>query len=159
LTFLVAAYLQSRGDRSWAEGVRLAVYPALSVLVVACPCALILATPAAVVAALGRLAGTGGLVKGGSALERLAGADGFALDKTGTLTEGRLELGEIVPLAEVPAEELLRLAASAEQRSEHPLARVLVLAARERGLDLLAVEEFQAHPGSGVSVKVKASTP
>ena len=66
-------------------------------LVVACPCALILATPAAIIAALGRLAGTGVLIKGGSALERLAGVTAFAFDKTGTLTEGRLELGDVVP--------------------------------------------------------------
>ena len=77
---------------------RVSVYPTLAVLVVACPCALVLATPAAVIAALGRLAGTGVLVKGGAALERLAGVNAFAFDKTGTLTEGRLELGDVVPL-------------------------------------------------------------
>ena len=87
---------------------QLVTLPALSVLVVACPCALILATPAAIIAALGRLAGTGILIKGGSALERLAAVTAFAFDKTGTLTEGRLELSEIVPLEGVSAEELLR---------------------------------------------------
>src|SRR5207248_2332391 len=105
---------------------RVAVYPTLAVLVVACPCALILATPAAVIAALGRLAGTGVLIKGGSALERLAGVTAFAFDKTGTLTEGKLELGDAVGLAGTPPDELLRAAATAEQRSEHPLARLLV---------------------------------
>ena len=74
-------------------------------LVVACPVRLILATPAAVIAALGRLAGTGVLIKGGSALERLAGVNAFAFDKTGTLTEGRLELGEVVAAGGVAAEE------------------------------------------------------
>src|SRR5262249_49897812 len=103
LTFLAGLGLHSwglfRGDGSGpglAASVRFAVYPALSVLVVACPCALILATPAAVIAALGRLAGTGVLIKGGSALERLASVNTFAFDKTGTLTEGRLELGEVI---------------------------------------------------------------
>ncbi len=92
---------------------QLVTLPALSVLVVACPCALILATPAAIIAALGRLAGTGILIKGGSALERLAAVNAFAFDKTGTLTEGRLELSEIVPLEGVSPEELLRTAATA----------------------------------------------
>ena len=73
----------------------------LAVLVVACPCALILATPAAIIAALGRLAGTGVLIKGGSALERLAQVTAFAFDKTGTLTEGRLELGDVIGLGGV----------------------------------------------------------
>src|SRR5207248_872658 len=92
--------------------------PALAVLVVACPCALILATPAAVIAALGRLAGTGVLLKRGAALERLARVRAFAFDKTGTLTEGKLELGDVVPLSDVTREELLRVAATAEQKSE-----------------------------------------
>src|SRR5262249_29299739 len=83
---------------SLGHAARLSLYPTLAVLVVACPCALILATPAAVIAALGRLAGTGVLIKGGSALERLAGVTAFAFDKTGTLTEGRPELGEVVGL-------------------------------------------------------------
>ena len=100
------------------------VYPTLSVLVVACPCALILATPAAVIAALGRLAGTGVLIKSGSALERLAKVGSFAFDKTGTHHRGpKLELGDLICVADVGADELLRIAASAEQRSEHPLAR------------------------------------
>src|SRR5205814_2360124 len=94
-----------------------AATPALAVLVVACPCALILATPAAILAAMGRLAGTGVLLKGGAALERLAGVRAMAFDKTGTITEGRLELAEIVSLADVPPDEVLRIAAGAEQRS------------------------------------------
>src|SRR5213079_3046871 len=113
----------------------------LAVLVVACPCALILATPAAVIAALGRLAGTGVLIKGGSALERLAGVSAFAFDKTGTLTEGRLELGEVVCLSGTSPDELLRVAATAEQKSEHPLARLILREAAERRLLLEAVEE------------------
>src|SRR5207245_7286132 len=110
---------------------RAAVFPALSVLVVACPCALILATPAAVIAALGRLAGTGVLLKSGSALERLAQVRAFAFDKTGTLTEGRLELGEVLPLSGVTADDLLRVAATAEQGSEHALGHLLTARAAE----------------------------
>jgi Cu+-exporting ATPase len=162
LTFLAALGLHAWGLFRSGDGprpglgasVRFAVYPALSVLVVACPCALILATPAAVIAALGRLAGTGVLLKGGSALERLAAVDSFVFDKTGTLTEGRLELGEVVPLADVAPGELLRLAASAEQQSEHPIAQLLVAEATRLGLALEPVADFLAHPGAGVSVKL-----
>ncbi|MFQ3593692.1 MAG: HAD-IC family P-type ATPase, partial [Gemmataceae bacterium] len=94
------------GTSSLAVAVRLAAYPALSVLVVACPCALVLATPAAVIATLGRLAGTGVLIKGGSALERLAQVETFAFDKTGTLTEGQVELGDVLPLSGICPPEL-----------------------------------------------------
>ena len=136
---------------SLVAAARVSVYPALAVLVVACPCALILATPAAVVAALGRLAGTGVLLKSGAALERLAAVTAFAFDKTGTLTEGKLELGDILLLDQsIAADELLRLAATAEQSSEHPLARLILEAARARNLNLDAIEEFTAHPGGGV---------
>jgi Cu+-exporting ATPase len=134
--------------------VKVAAYPALAVLVVACPCALILATPAAVIAALGRLAGTGVLIKGGSVLERLATVTAFAFDKTGTLTEGKLELGDVIPLAPTTPEQLLTAAATAEQRSEHPLARLLVRAAAAQHLDVPPVEAFQAHPGAGVTATV-----
>jgi Cu+-exporting ATPase len=132
---------------------KVAAYPALAVLVVACPCALILATPAAVIAALGRLAGTGVLIKGGAALERLAAVTAFAFDKTGTLTEGKLELGDVIPLSG-NIEELLTAAATAEQRSEHPLARLIVREANSRNLTLPQVEAFQAHPGAGVTATV-----
>jgi Cu+-exporting ATPase len=160
VTFLVG-YLHF--GAGWFGGVRLpfldafdkALVPAVTVLVVACPCALILATPAAVIAALGRLAGTGVLLKSGSALERLAEVTAFAFDKTGTLTEGRLELGEVVGLNGVTPQELLRIAASAEQRSEHLIARLIVHEAQARQLPLDAVHDFQAHPGAGVS----ATTP
>src|SRR5262249_32513314 len=103
LTFLGALVCYGTGlfraeKLSLSQAALRSVYPALSVLVVACPCALILATPAAVIAALGRLAGTGVLIKGGSALERLAGVNTVAFDKTGTITEGQLELGEVTGL-------------------------------------------------------------
>ncbi len=142
----------------WGEAARLAVYPTLSVLVVACPCALILATPAAVIAALGRLAGTGILIKGGSALERLARVDAFAFDKTGTLTEGRLELGDVIGLNGASADDVLRAAATAEQRSEHVLARLIVQQAAARGWAPPPVEDFLAHPGAGVSARAGGET-
>ena len=136
---LTAATLVFLGDerrgRSGAGGGRASapaidLMPALAVLVVACPCALILATPAAVLAATARLARRGVLVKGGAALERLAQVDAFAFDKTGTLTEGRPELGDRVAFGPWDRDDLLRLAAAAERPSEHPLARLLVAEAR-----------------------------
>jgi P-type Cu+ transporter len=136
---------------SFRQALTLSIYPTLSVLVVACPCALILATPAAVIAALGRLAGTGVLIKSGAALERLARVTAIAFDKTGTITEGKLEIGDVVCLGDFNADEMVRLAASAEQRSEHPLARLFVHEAAQRKLALDNVREFQAHPGAGVT--------
>jgi P-type Cu+ transporter len=162
LTFVVA-YLHF-GVGLFRSGSRLAfmdafeksLIPAVTVLVVACPCALILATPAAIIAALGRLAGTGVLLKGGSALERLAEATTFAFDKTGTLTEGRLELGDVVGAGDISADDVLRAAAAVEQSSEHVLAHLIVREARERQLSVDAVEAFQAHPGAGVSGRTAA---
>jgi Cu+-exporting ATPase len=139
--------------------------PALAVLVVACPCALVLATPAAVMAATARLARRGVLVKGGAAIEGLARIDSLAFDKTGTLTEGKPELGDCVVLAASSADmskshnELIRLAAAAEQASEHPLARLLVAEASRRELVLPEIEDFQAQPGAGVLARLKLSTP
>ncbi len=146
-----------RAEASWigiGAAARLSVYPALAVLVVACPCALILATPAAVIAALGRLAGTGVLLKSGAALERLAGVTAFAFDKTGTLTEGKLELGDLLPAdPSMTPDHLLIIAATAERRSEHPLARLFLAEAQRRSLSLPTVDEFVAHPGAGVRAR------
>jgi Cu+-exporting ATPase len=134
---------------------RLDVLPALAVLVVACPCALVLATPAAMLAATARLARRGVLIKGGVALERLAAVDCVGFDKTGTLTEGRPELAEQVVFEGEPGDDVLRLAASAEDPSEHPLARLLVGEARRRGIELSPAETFEALPGFGVRARVE----
>jgi Cu+-exporting ATPase len=106
-------------------------------------------------AALGRLAGTGVLVKGGTALERLAQVTAFVFDKTGTLTEGKLELGEILPLPGISESELLLLAATAEQKSEHLLGRLILEEASRRQIKPESVEEFQAYPGAGVSARTR----
>jgi P-type Cu+ transporter len=148
--------LRGGGRLSFIDALEKSLIPAVTVLVVACPCALILATPAAIIAALGRLAGTGVLLKGGSALERLAEVAAFAFDKTGTLTEGRLELGDVLGVHDVSADELLRVAASAEERSEHLLARLIVREAQARHLTLASTDNFLAHPGAGVSVTTPA---
>ena len=131
--------------------------PALSVLVVACPCPLILATPSAVMAAMAWLARTGVVVKGSAALERLAGIDTFVFDKTGTLTRGELALGDLFAFEPLDEDELIRVAAIAERRSEHLLARLIVREAESRNMVVPAVDQFLAHPGSGITAQVRAT--
>lgn len=129
-----------------------AMAPALAVLVVACPCALILATPAATMAALARLAKTGVMVKRGAALERLAQVGRVVFDKTGTLTTAQLTLGSIKPVLPGLADnELLQWAASAEIHSEHPLAHAILQAARQRQIELFETTDFVARPGYGLT--------
>jgi Cu+-exporting ATPase len=131
------------------------VLPTLAVLVVACPCALVLATPAAVLAATARLARRGVLVKGGAALERLAAVDCLAFDKTGTLTEGKPELADRLAFGTADPATVLRLAAAAERGSEHPLARLLVAEAERAGIVIPSADDFQALPGAGVAATVE----
>ena len=138
------------GRAALAAQLRRAAYPALAVLVVACPCPLVLATPAAVAAALGRLAGTGVLVKGGVALERLASIQCVAVDKTGTLTKGELSAGEPRPAPGFTPDELLRLAASAARGSDHPASAAIVKELTRRGLPAPEVAPTTATPGLGV---------
>jgi Cu+-exporting ATPase len=135
-----------------------AMVAAVSVLVVACPCALGLAVPVAVVAATGRLAERGVLVRSGAALQALAGVATVAFDKTGTLTEGRPALTDLAPLPGVEPAGLLRLAAAVETWSEHPLARAVVAGAATRGLALPAAEGFAARVGYGASAQVGGQT-
>jgi Cu+-exporting ATPase len=134
-----------------AEARPIDLMPALAVLVVACPCALVLATPAAVLAATARLARRGVLVKGGAALERLARVDALAFDQRGPGPGGPPPPGEVVAIDGWTAEEIFGLAAAAERSSEHPLARLIVAEAAARGLVPPEVRDFQAHPGAGVS--------
>jgi Cu+-exporting ATPase len=129
--------------------------PAVAVLVIACPCALGLATPTAVMVGLGRGAQLGILVRTASALERAEKLSVLALDKTGTLTEGRPRVLRIEPLDGMDSDTALRLAASLEQGSTHPLALAVLDAARERGLDCATVETFENLPGSGVRGRVE----
>jgi Cu+-exporting ATPase len=154
VVYQVGPFRPSAQRLPWGPALRVSMYPMLAVLVVACPCALILATPAAIIAALGRLAGTGVLIKGGAALEKLAHVQAFAFDKTGTLTEGKLELSTVRPFG-LEADELLRVAASVEHASEHPLARAIVQAAHAKQLVLLPVTDFLVHPGGGLTATVQ----
>lgn len=155
---LAAAALTLIGWRiktgAWSAG----WMPALGVLVVACPCPLILATPSAVMAAMAWLARTGVVIKGSIALERLAHIDTIAFDKTGTLTRGKLQVGSIHTRAGLDETELLRLAAAAEKKSEHLLARLVVTQAEERNVVVPQVEDFSAEPGLGVAATLRATT-
>jgi Cd2+/Zn2+-exporting ATPase len=130
------------------------VYRALALLIVACPCSLVISIPVAVVSAVGRAARDGVLVKGGQALEDLARVRTVALDKTGTLTDGKPRLSHVVSLDDRSEEDALALAAVVERRSEHPLARALVAAARDRGRDVDEPETFDALAGRGVVARV-----
>ena len=125
-----------------------------AVLVVACSCAFALATPIAMLASIGAGAKRGLLIKGGKYLETLAQADVLLIDKTGTITLGRPQITDIVPLNGVSQDELLTLAASAERYSEHPLAEAVRAAAQARQLSLAAPESFEALPGLGVRARV-----
>ena len=144
-----------------------ALVNAVAVLIIACPCALGLATPVSLITGIGRGAQAGVLVKNAAALERLVAATTVLIDKTGTLTEGKPRVIALHPTlslssssfsfspALTPADTLLTLAASAESPSEHPLARALVAAAKERHLPLLPATDFTAIPGQGISARIK----
>jgi Cu+-exporting ATPase len=135
-----------------------AVMHAVAVLVIACPCALGLATPMAIMVGTGRGAESGVLIRNAEALEVLHKADTLVVDKTGTLTEGRPRLAVVEPAGGFGAEELLRLAASLERGSEHPLAGAVVAGAAERGVSLVRGEEFQSFTGRGVAGRVEGRT-
>ena len=123
---------------------------AVSVLIIACPCALGLATPMSIMVGVGRGAQAGILIKNAEALERLEKIDTLVIDKTGTLTEGKPKVVAVLPSADFDEAQVLRLAASVERGSEHPLAAAIVKAAAERNIELAAVRGFDAQTGKGV---------
>jgi len=131
-----------------------ALVNAVAVLIIACPCALGLATPMSIAVATGRGATAGVLFRSAEAIETFRAVDTLVVDKTGTLTEGKLTLAAVVPAAGQDEAELLRLAASLERGSEHPLAAALVRGAEERGVALAPAEQFEARPGRGVLGRV-----
>lgn len=130
---------------------------AVAVLIIACPCALGLATPMSIMVGVGRGASLGILVKDAEALETLGKVDTLVVDKTGTLTEGKPSVTAIVPAAGIDEDALLAAAATLEGQSEHPLAGAVVRAARERGLKLGAVSDFEAVTGGGVTGQVDST--
>lgn len=126
----------------------------ISILVIACPCALGLATPTAIMVGTGKGAEYGILIKGGDALETTHKVDTVVLDKTGTVTEGKPEVTDILTIEGADAQKILQIAASAEKGSEHPLGEAIVKAAEKEALDTVALEDFSAIPGHGISVKI-----
>jgi len=131
-----------------------ALVNAVAVLIIACPCAMGLATPTSIMVATGRAAAMGLLFRQGQALQRLRDADVVALDKTGTLTVGRPELTDLFTTAGHTRDEVLALVAAVESRSEHPIAQAIVAAARTAGLPLAEPQGFEASPGYGVGAQV-----
>jgi Cu+-exporting ATPase len=154
---LAVAVLTFVGWGLWGPEPRLAygLVNAVAVLIIACPCALGLATPMAIMVGVGRGAENGVLIKNAEALEVLEKADTLIVDKTGTLTEGKPRLVTVEPAEGTSGEELLRLAASLERGSEHPLAGAIVKGAEERGLRLVEPGHFQSVTGKGVIGQVE----
>ncbi|HUT93112.1 MAG TPA: cation-translocating P-type ATPase family protein [Thermoguttaceae bacterium] len=134
------------------------VVRAVAVLVVACPCALVLATPTAIAAGIGALVRRGVLVKGGVALEKLGKLRAVVFDKTGTLTLARLRISAIVPAPGCDPSEVLRLGASVERRSEHPVGKLIVERASHEGIEPAEASDFVAHPGLGAEAQVGGAT-
>jgi Cu+-exporting ATPase len=137
--------------------ITLALQATIAVLIIACPCALGLATPTAIMVGTGKAASFGILVKGGEALEQARKVQAIVLDKTGTLTKGKPSVTRVVPIRGTE-DELLTMAASIEVGSEHPLAEAIVNAAKEKKLTLSKVEDFQALTGRGVRAKLSGET-
>ena len=153
ITFLVWAIAQPA-----QPALAYALVNAVAVLIIACPCALGLATPMSIMVGIGRGAQTGVLIKNAEALEALEKVDTIVVDKTGTLTEGRPQLTECLPADGWTEDELLRIAAAVEQLSEHPLAHAIVSAARERTLNVPKAEGFRSITGGGVEATVEGRT-
>ena len=147
-TFFIWFFIVTPGD------FRSALIPTISILVIACPCALGLATPTSIMAGSGRAAEMGLLFKGGEHLENTRSIDTVVLDKTGTVTKGQPALTDISVTAGFTEDEVLQLVATAENQSEHPLAQAIVKGAKEKGLSLLEVADFEALPGYGIQANV-----
>lgn len=135
-----------------------ALINAVAVLIIACPCAMGLATPTSIMVGTGRAAELGVLFRKGEALQALRDVSVVALDKTGTLTKGRPELTDLVPAEGFEYKEVLALVAAIETRSEHPIAEAIVAAAKQQDITLASVESFEAVPGFGVSAQVAGRT-
>jgi P-type Cu+ transporter len=149
LTFLVWGFLMPTSSLS------LGLVNAVTVLIIACPCALGLATPMSIMVGVGRGALSGLLIKNAEALETMAKVDTVVVDKTGTLTEGKPKLTKVVRLAEESENEILQIAASLEIASEHPLALPIVNAAKDKDLPLFPIESFQSLKGKGAIAKLQ----
>lgn len=135
-----------------------AVYTSLTLLVVSCPCALVISTPVAIVSAIGNAARNGVLVKGGAYLEAAGGISVVAFDKTGTITTGQARVTDIMPSEGFTSEQVLALASSVESRSEHPLAQAILRYAEEQQVESEPITDFEAFTGMGAAAKFNGST-
>ena len=153
ITFVVWAWFAPK-----QPALAYALVNAVAVLIIACPCALGLATPMSIMVGVGRGAKDGVLIKDAATLERLEKVDTVVVDKTGTLTEGKPRLTKVIPLGQLSELEMLRLAASVEQNSEHPLGHAIVQGAHDRNIELLPVEGFDSVTGGGVHGQVAGRT-
>ena len=135
------------------------IVTAVTVLVVFCPCALVLATPTAIMAAIGQATKHGVIIKSGEALEKMGKVDTIAFDKTGTLTYGRLEVSDVIVIdSDMQEDEFLSLVASAESRSEHPLGKAIVEGARTRKIEIRESEDFKMLSGRGIEAVVDSES-
>ncbi|WP_410507830.1 heavy metal translocating P-type ATPase [Methanosarcina hadiensis] len=133
-------------------------YEAMAMLLVACPCALVISTPVSIVAAIGNAAKNGVLIKGGMYLEEAGALSVIAFDKTGTLTEGKPQVTDIIPTDGIPDKEFLSIASAIESRSEHPLAEAILKAAEEHGAEVSVISAFEAIPGKGARAVIQGKT-
>ncbi len=133
-------------------------YEAMAMLLVACPCALVISTPVSIVSAIGNAAKNGVLIKGGMYLEEAGALSVVAFDKTGTLTEGKPQVTDIIPIDGLPDKEFLSIASAIESRSEHPLADAIVKSAKEHGAEISIISAFEAIPGKGARAVVQGKT-
>jgi Zn2+/Cd2+-exporting ATPase len=147
LAVLIAIVPPLLFDGAWDDW----IYRSLVLLVISCPCALVISTPVSIVSALAAAARKGVLIKGGARLERLAAVRCVAFDKTGTLTRGALHVTDVVPLNGAPPHQILALAAAIESRSEHPIGRAIVARAHADGVAVAPAERVEAVPGRGAS--------
>ena len=127
---------------------------AVTILVVFCPCALVLATPTAIMAAIGQATKHGVVIKSGEALEKLGKVNAFAFDKTGTLTTGKLSVSEVIPIGDMTEKDVIFYAASAESKSEHPLAKAIVSYASDYGVSVSDTQKFSMSAGRGITADI-----
>lgn len=133
-------------------------YEAMAMLLVACPCALIISTPVSIVSAIGNAAKNGILIKGGMYLEEVGALSVVVFDKTGTLTEGKPKVTDIIPTDGIPDKEFLSIASAIESRSEHPLAEAIIKSAKEHGAEISSISAFEAIPGKGARATIQGKT-
>jgi Cd2+/Zn2+-exporting ATPase len=151
LAFLIAIGPPLLAGGAWLTW----IYRALALLVIACPCALVISTPVTIVSSLTAAARDGVLIKGGGQLEAAGGITTVVFDKTGTITEGRPVVTDVIGIGETTVEEVLRLAAAVERHSEHPVARAVVAAAAIKGIVVPPTADFEAIPGQGAKATVE----